>query len=1015
MNRARLFQTVSALTVCIAANIWGGSALAQGSSNASEISEVVVTGSYIAGTPEDAALPVDVISAEELSKRGAPSVLEIVKTLPATNATFGDANQFSGAPAGTANINLRGLGATRTLVLWNGHRLPTSPSDAVGVDINLLPQAAIGRIEVLKDGAAATYGSDAIGGVVNFISKKTLDGLQVDANYSYIKGSDGEYGVNLGYGWVGEVGNLLVTAGYRHRSELDSTERSWANRPFAQNPEGLWSSGGNPGSFSIGSASTATTLTTSGTFVDPNCSVLGGTPTATVGGITTPVSQALAINCRNAVAPFENLIEQQDDWQLYAESNVRLTDDVKLHVEAMYGKHTAPEENISPSYLPNNYPSRAVSGKATAAGAQLPGFYVPCSGTLAAPGPCNPGLQALIAQNPTASWAANAQANGVLAGSGWRPFALGGNPNTGYGSTTRRSEFEGWRVGGGLTGSFPVFGGINWDASTYYGRQKWSYRSRDLISSRMSLALRGLGGPSCITAPGYLDANGQLTAAATAAGVAPGVGNCKWFYPTSTSIPGNPITGARNPNFVGSTENNNLDLNDWLIPVIGYDVETEMFVSDIVLNGKLGFALPGGDIAWAAGVEYLNEGSSRNTLGFYSGDAFPCVDTPVTGSKNCAVETGPLGFGPNLLDTDLSRSSYSIFGEINFPILDTLEANFAIRRSDYGENGGDTTNPKLSIRWQATPILAFRGSAGTTFRAPPQANLTPGATSTPQFIALAGAYKAVLRFGNPNLTPESADTLSVGAILEVGGFNATVDYWKFHFKDPFGLENPNQILGALFPAGQPNHCDGANGYANLLARVDFGGLPCSPLNTNRITINYINLPAIDTSGIDVSAGYRLDDVWGGTARFGVDFTYKLKYEIGDRDIEGILVEAKRDYVGLYQYGGVFSQPRIKGAAYAEWGNEVHNLRWTVNVTDGMTDTRGPATFTSVARDGQKIKAFVTSDLAYRATLPWDTTVSLAVLNVLDKDPPFARIDLSYDPFTASSYGRVIKASVSKKF
>ncbi|MFD3266719.1 TonB-dependent receptor plug domain-containing protein, partial [Phenylobacterium ferrooxidans] len=168
------------------------------------VEEVVVTGSFIAGTPEDAALPVDVIGSKELANRGAPTMVQLIKTIPSSGAVIGENNRF-GSGSGAATINLRNLNSavtgSRTLVLFNGRRLPTSPQAISSVDINLLPTAAIGRVEVLKDGAAATYGSDAIGGVVNFITRTDLDGFELNANYQGISGSPGDYEGSIAYGY----------------------------------------------------------------------------------------------------------------------------------------------------------------------------------------------------------------------------------------------------------------------------------------------------------------------------------------------------------------------------------------------------------------------------------------------------------------------------------------------------------------------------------------------------------------------------------------------------------------------------------------------------------------------------------------------------------------------------------------------------------------------------------------------------------------------------------------------
>ena len=117
----------------------------------SEISEVIiVTGSYIRGTAEDAALPVDVLTSDDLTKQGSPSMPDLIKSIPAVQGIMGESNQFgAGQSTGSSNVNLRGLGATRTLVLLNGRRIAANPAIGVGVDTNLLPMAALGRIEVL--------------------------------------------------------------------------------------------------------------------------------------------------------------------------------------------------------------------------------------------------------------------------------------------------------------------------------------------------------------------------------------------------------------------------------------------------------------------------------------------------------------------------------------------------------------------------------------------------------------------------------------------------------------------------------------------------------------------------------------------------------------------------------------------------------------------------------------------------------------------------------------------------
>ena len=282
----------------------------------SKVETVVVTGSIIRGTPENAALPVDVLSSDDLRLRGSPSNVDLIKSLPFIGATFaGDANPLGASRVqGAASVNLRGLGNARTLVLLNGRRLsPITSGTQTLTDTNSLPMAAVERVEVLKDGGAVTYGSDAIAGVVNFITYNEYRGTQVDATHSFIDGTDGDSTVAAKWGFGTDRVNVLVSAGYQHRSELSLTEREFAYRPYLENPTN-WSTSDNPGIYSIGnSAATAVN------FVDPGCEAAGGelTPLPAVGTART---------CLYHYTGWENLVDEQDAFQLYGQVNADLTD-----------------------------------------------------------------------------------------------------------------------------------------------------------------------------------------------------------------------------------------------------------------------------------------------------------------------------------------------------------------------------------------------------------------------------------------------------------------------------------------------------------------------------------------------------------------------------------------------------------------------------------------------------------------------------------------------------------------
>ena len=240
------------------------------------------------------------------------------------------------------------------MVLLNGKRLVSNPfSDAP--DTNIIPSSAIGRVEVLKDGAAATYGSDAIAGVVNFITRENFEGLEVGGDVKYVDGSDGDYTANITYGFQGERHSALISGGFQHRSELQVLDRDWAFPAFAQSPEGGWSGAGNPSGYVLLSAAGAPV----GTVRDPNCAALGGTPT---GGVATGPGTFSFPLCNWQYTPYDNLTEEEDRYQVYADFTSDITDNIEFRTEGMYAMTEVPHWTTSPSYAALQAPSAAVVG-----------------------------------------------------------------------------------------------------------------------------------------------------------------------------------------------------------------------------------------------------------------------------------------------------------------------------------------------------------------------------------------------------------------------------------------------------------------------------------------------------------------------------------------------------------------------------------------------------------------------------------------------------------------------------
>ena len=210
------------------------------------IERVEITGSSIKRIDAETALPVQVVSRQEIEATGAANVEQFLQGLGVAlqgNSNSVAATSSGATTGGVSSVSLRGLGSQRTLVLIDGKRVSAGGTltDSTTVDINHIPVAAIERIEVLKDGASAIYGSDAIGGVINFILRKDYKGGEATAyaNYTQHPGGRG-WGTNALVGW-GDMAkdsfNATMSFDYRKQDALYGRDRPFASSGI--NPDAL--------------------------------------------------------------------------------------------------------------------------------------------------------------------------------------------------------------------------------------------------------------------------------------------------------------------------------------------------------------------------------------------------------------------------------------------------------------------------------------------------------------------------------------------------------------------------------------------------------------------------------------------------------------------------------------------------------------------------------------------------------------------------------------------------------
>src|SRR5688500_15157043 len=239
-NRGWIWKRRSLVVACASAAASLGTAAAAQQETAADPRadiKVFVTGTHIPRSDVESALPVQVITREEIERSGATTAAEVMRKVSANVLGHNEqlaVSDFAGG--GLSSVNLRAIGDGSTLVLLNGRRVANYAFNGGAVDVNSIPLAAIDRIEILKDGASAIYGSDAIAGVVNFILRKDFRGVELTAYGSWTQHGGGDQRQAIGTFGYGDLAkdrfNVFVTASYQKDDSLHASERSFARTGY---------------------------------------------------------------------------------------------------------------------------------------------------------------------------------------------------------------------------------------------------------------------------------------------------------------------------------------------------------------------------------------------------------------------------------------------------------------------------------------------------------------------------------------------------------------------------------------------------------------------------------------------------------------------------------------------------------------------------------------------------------------------------------------------------------------
>jgi iron complex outermembrane receptor protein len=407
-----------------------------------DIEEVMVTGSYIKGSPTDGASPVEVVDRETIEDIGATSIADITRNLSVNSGSENNSDSFTqGATQGTSNVNLRGLGLSSTLILVDGRRHTltgaTANDGSAFVNTNAIPVVALERVEVLKEGAASIYGSDAVAGVVNYIFRRDFTGVELEVS-SQEADISGQTDDRVSVIWGAENGNtnFVLAASVLDRSPMSGAD---FDPSLAQlGISGLGTSFLLFGPDTVESGPYAGTYTPFQNVPDPSC--------VANKGILVP--QASGSRCGFVYGPRFNVVNDEDHESMYGSFKTLLANGNALEIDYMSTAIDVNDNPQSPSYPALSYLSPA---------------------------------------------------NAIMPGTGGSPFAvpvlwLGRALGSAFPSPNAPREIETDRFSIGLSGDFD--NGFDWDAHYTISSEDFYGQQPDTSTSRFSAAIKGNGGNS---------------------------------------------------------------------------------------------------------------------------------------------------------------------------------------------------------------------------------------------------------------------------------------------------------------------------------------------------------------------------------------------------------------------------------------------------------------------------------------------------------------------------------------
>lgn len=833
-----------------------------------QLERVEVTGSAIKRLDAETAVPVTVIKMEALKKSGITSVEQIMANLTAVQASSNTAQSIGSGSGGASFADMRGIGADKTLVLLNGQRIANNAVDGSAPDLNMIPFAAIDRVEVLRDGASSLYGTDAIGGVINFITKRDYQGGTATIGYDspqHPGGKTRSANVGFGYGDLNAQGfNIFGFASYKKSDNISGSQRDFNKRIVG----GL--------SRSTDPANYTQDFATYYNPTQPNCSG----------------EQVVKLENGDCKIVTPSFVDHSPKTEIYSgmlKGSLVVNSNLTLGAEIF-----ATRSKVTTLIAPVPYGGYPINPGTT---------YYPTGNPNIDPN-FDDGLAGAPANAPTTAFPHPVDVQPGYVYVLWRDF-----PN---GSRAQMNQNDQNRL---LLTADGSAGGWDYSITGSYNRNKvqqfltGGYADGDMIGEGL---LQGIINPF-----------GEQSATAT------------------------------------------------------------KLLQDAALVGRLQHAL--------GEVYDINAHASRD-LGDWFGAGRPAqlaIGTELRREKFASLTdhdfavkvAASTGADPDAT-AEGSRKVYAVYGELNMPVLKTLDVTASLRYDKYSDVGS-TTNPKLSFRFQPMKELLLRGSASTGFRAPTLYELygTPAYTNTAGEYAnpltcadgtngsQCGEQFQVLNQGNTKLKPSKSQSQSLGiAFQPMRDLTLSVDFWWVRIKDEIGVIPQFALFGNYYTYPQLQqyfHTNPANDTLSITTCRP--GQPCYYVDQT-----VLNRGKVRTNGLDLSAQYRLASAIG-TWDFALNSTYVGKYEYQDFK-DGYWVHN----VGNYgESGPVF---RWQHNLAVNWRQGNFGAGFVTRFKSGYADFDPSA--------HAHVPSYTTTDL-YGSWAPIkQLALTVGVRNLFDRAPPF---------------------------